>query len=105
MPRNRLIISGTADRIASGPTASGVSKGDSAKHGAVEKRGYIRDNRPDGLSITVGCRLIDIARSTYYDAPAARAGEVELLTAICDEFEAYGWRRVRAALRHQGIVL
>ena len=48
-----------------------------------------------------------IARSTYYDAPAARAGDAELLvaiTAICDEFEAYGWRRVQAALRHQGII-
>ena len=48
-----------------------------------------------------------IARSTYYDAPTARAGEAELLaaiTAICDEFEFYGWRRVQAALRHDGIV-
>ncbi len=24
--------------------------------------------------------------------------------AICDEFEAYGWRRVQAALRHRGII-
>ena len=51
-------------------------------------------------------RLMEIARSTYYDAPAARAG-VELLAAIvaiCDEFEFYGWRRVQAALRHQGVV-
>lgn len=48
-----------------------------------------------------------IARSTYYDAPAERAGDSELLmaiTAICDEFEAYGWRRVQAALRHQGVI-
>jgi putative transposase len=48
-----------------------------------------------------------IARSTYYDAPAARTGDVELLnaiTAICDEFEAYGWRRVQAALRHRGVI-
>ncbi len=47
-----------------------------------------------------------IARSTYYDMPAAHAGDGELLaaiTTICDEFEAYGWRRVQAALRHQGI--
>ncbi len=27
------------------------------------------------------------------------------MAAICDEFEAYGWRRVRAALRQQGIVV
>ena len=48
-----------------------------------------------------------IARSTYYDAPAARMGDIELLnaiTAICDEFEAYGWRRVQAALRHRGVI-
>ena len=47
-----------------------------------------------------------IARSTYYNAPS-RADEAALLTAIitiCDEFEAYGWRRVQAALRHQGII-
>ena len=25
--------------------------------------------------------------------------------AICDEFEHYGWRRVRAALRHQGMLV
>lgn len=48
-----------------------------------------------------------IARSTFYCEPTRRIDEAELLaaiTAICDEFEAYGWRRVRAALRHQGIV-
>ena len=48
-----------------------------------------------------------IARATYYDAPSARAGEAELLaaiSAICDEFEFYGWRRVQAALRHQGVI-
>lgn len=48
-----------------------------------------------------------IARSTYYDAPAVRSSDGELLeaiTAICDEFEAYGWRRVKAALRHRGVI-
>lgn len=48
-----------------------------------------------------------IARSTYYDAPTARLDDTALVVAIatiCDEFEAHGWRRVRAALRHQGIV-
>jgi putative transposase len=48
-----------------------------------------------------------IARPTCYDVPAARIGDVELLnaiTAICDEFEAYGWRRVQAALRHRGVI-
>ena len=48
-----------------------------------------------------------IARSTYYDRPALAIDDttlVEAIAAICDEFEAYGWRRVRAALRQQGIV-
>ena len=30
---------------------------------------------------------------------------VEAIGAICDEFEHYGWRRVRAALRQQGMVV
>jgi hypothetical protein len=48
-----------------------------------------------------------IARSTYYDAPTVTLDDDALLaaiTAICDAFEAYGWRRVRAALRQQGVV-
>ncbi len=33
------------------------------------------------------------------------AAIVANMTAICDEFEAYGYRRVGAELRHQGIVV
>jgi putative transposase len=49
-----------------------------------------------------------LSRSTFYDpAPATQdAGEVlARIGAICDEFECYGYRRVGAALRHQGIVV
>ncbi len=49
-----------------------------------------------------------LSRSTFYDAPRAALEAGELLTrigAICDEFECYGYRRVGAALRHQGIVV
>jgi len=49
-----------------------------------------------------------LPRSTFYDAPAIKAGDAEIvarITAICDEFESYGYRRVGAALRHQGIVV
>ena len=48
-----------------------------------------------------------IARSTYYDAPAAdRDAEILIrIEAICAEFEAYGYRRVTAELRHQGRVV
>ena len=46
-----------------------------------------------------------IARSTYYGAPAAdRDAEIiARIEAICAEFEAYGYRRVTAELRHQGL--
>ena len=46
-----------------------------------------------------------LARSIYYDAPRRAADDtalVEAMAAICDAFEAYGWRRVQAALRQQG---
>src|ERR1700719_4433966 len=49
-----------------------------------------------------------IARSTFYDAPSAPLGDDDLVArigAICDEFECYGYRRVGAALRHQGVVV
>jgi putative transposase len=48
-----------------------------------------------------------IARATYYETSATPddTAIVEAISAICDEFEHYGWRRVRAALRHQGMVV
>jgi putative transposase len=49
-----------------------------------------------------------LARSTYYDKRPVPADEVTVTTyikAICDEFEAYGYRRVGAALRHRGVVV
>ncbi len=49
-----------------------------------------------------------IARSTCYSEPTASADDtalVEAMHAIKDEFEAYGWRRMQAALRHRGWVV
>jgi putative transposase len=49
-----------------------------------------------------------LPRSTFYDMPATPIDEAEIVArmrAICDEFEAYGYRRIGAALRHQGIVV
>ena len=48
-----------------------------------------------------------ISRSTYYAEPVASDGTalVETIATICDEFEHYGWRRVRAALRQRGMVV
>ncbi len=49
-----------------------------------------------------------IARSTYYGAHQVMTDDiaiVEAIAAICEEFENYGWRRVRAELRHRGMVV
>ena len=48
-----------------------------------------------------------LPRSTYYDTSATEADTeiVARITAICEEFEAYGYRCVGAELRHQGIVV
>ena len=49
-----------------------------------------------------------LSRSTFYDTPTAVLNSGEVLArigAICDEFECYGYRRVGAALRHQGIAV
>jgi len=49
-----------------------------------------------------------LPRSTFYDAPTRRPDDAEIVSrmqTICDEFEAYGYRRVGAELRHQGIVV
>ena len=49
-----------------------------------------------------------IARSAFYDTPEARARDLSIVAemkTICDEFEAYGYRRVDAELRHRGIVV
>ena len=49
-----------------------------------------------------------IARSSFYADPAAAADDtalVEAMHAIKDDFEAYGWRRMQAALRQAGWVV
>ena len=48
------------------------------------------------------------ARSTFYDAPARKTADADIvarITAICEEFERYGYRRVGAELRHQRITV
>ena len=49
-----------------------------------------------------------LARSTFYDTPFVPLDGDELLArigAICDEFECYGYRRVGAAPRDQGVLV
>src|SRR5260370_14011381 len=83
-----------------------VPKGGSEKRTTAEKREYIRHCRPRGVSIAEGCRLMGIGRSAFYDTPEVRARELTIVAeikTICDEFEAYGYRRVDAELRPRGI--
>ena len=49
-----------------------------------------------------------LPRSTCYDAPSVAVDDTEIvsrLQAICDEFETYGYRRVGATLRQEGLVV
>jgi len=51
---------------------------------------------------------MSLSRSTFYDSLPVPVGPDELVArigAICDEFECYGYRRVGAALRQQGVVV
>ena len=77
------------------------------KRTGAERRDYVRRCRPPGLSIAEGCRLMGIARSTFYDKPATQddTAIVAAISTICEEFEFYGWRRVRAELRHRGLTV
>lgn len=70
-------------------TETGVSKGGATLRTAAEKRAYVRDCLPSGISVARECKLMGIARSTYYAAPTAALDDTALLaaiTAICDEF-------------------
>ncbi|WP_108047479.1 IS3 family transposase [Bosea sp. 124] len=85
-----------------------VSKGGSEARTAAERRDYICRHRPRGISVAKGCRLMGIARSTYYDKPAISIDDTELvetMAAISESFEAYGYRRMQAALRHRGLIV
>ena len=44
-------------------------KGGLAARSPAEKREHVRCCRPRGLSVAEGCRLMGLARSTYYDEP------------------------------------
>ena len=68
----------------------------------------IGDFRSHGLFAARRCALIDLPRSGKCDAPAVTTDETGLVArvkAICDGFDAYGCWRVRAALRHQSVVV
>ena len=85
-----------------------VSKGSAEERTVGQKRTYVRRCRPRGMSVTRGCVLMGLPRSTCYDAPSVAVDDTEIvsrLQAICDEFETYGYRRVGAVLRQHGVVV
>ena len=80
-----------------------VFKGGFAARSPAEKRDYVRRCRPRGLSVAEGCRLMGLARSTYYDEPEAspsrRRGSSSASRRSAPSGRAYGYRRVTAELR------
>jgi len=51
---------------------------------------------------------MEVARSSFYAEPSPRRADEAILaaiTAICEEYPAYGYRRVGAELRHRGLVV
>ena len=79
-----------------------VSKGSFACRTPAEKGDHVRHCQARDLSVAEGCRLMSIARSMLYASPSAADDDtavVEATARICEDFEQYGWRRVRAALR------
>ena len=84
-------------------------KGASRDARPAEKRDYVRHRRPRGLSVAEGCRLMGLARSTYYDEPAGQPIEearlVERIKEICAEWPCYGYRRVTAQLHAEGCLV
>jgi len=86
-----------------------VFKGGLAALSPAEKREHVRCCRPRGLSVAEGCRLMGLARSTYYDEPESQPiGEarlVEQIKEVCTEWPAYGYRRVTAELHGDGRIV
>ena len=87
-----------------------VSKGGFAARSPAEKRDYVRHCRPGGLSVAEGCRLMGLARSTYYDEPARpdrsrRRGSSNASRRSAPSGRRYGYRRVTAELHAAGCLV
>ncbi len=51
---------------------------------------------------------MELSRSTFYDRPSVAVDDTEIvgrMRALCEEFGTYGYRRVGAALRQQGLAV
>ena len=51
-----------------------AAKGGFEARTPAEKRDYLRGHRPGGISVSRGCELMGLPRSTFYDAPPAPRG-------------------------------
>ena len=63
---------------------------------------------PRGMSVTRGCVLMGLPRSTFYDAPSVAVDDTEIVSrlhAICGEFETYGYRTRAGALNTRHTVI
>jgi transposase-like protein len=72
-----------------------------------QRRELLNRERPRALSLTQGCRLMKLARSTYYcrsRGPTATKNAVEKRIALlCAKFPRYGYRRIPAQLQIEGM--
>src|SRR5438876_8535673 len=87
----------------------GAERGVAGSITGADKRDYVRHRRPRGVSVAQGCRLMGLARSTYYDEPQGQLIEearlVERIKEICAEWPSYGYRRVTAELHATGCLV
>jgi hypothetical protein len=79
------------------------------RHVRQPRSEYIRCCRSAGLSVAEGCRLMGLARSTFYAEPEIQlvdeARLVERIREVCAEWPAYGYRRVTAELHGEGRIV
>jgi putative transposase len=63
-------------------------------------------HRPKGLLIARACKLVQLSRSTFYDAQGRNYKHMETdsqIERVCEEFPCYGYRRTTHQLKAQGI--
>jgi transposase-like protein len=76
---------------------------------AAERRELLHRERPGAISVAGGCRIMKLARSTYYYRSRRSAAEKMALQRRIDElsteFPRYGYRRVTYQLRAEGLLV
>ncbi len=76
-----------------------------------EKRKFITDNRNFIETLTRGCELMNLPRSSYYYKPKLREispedqALISRIEGLAEDFATYGYRKITAQLRRYGIVV